>query len=168
MKIRPNQVKKTSKTSLIGPRWMIQGKTRGPRQSTKHGMWEADDHGRSMAATACRWWLPRPWWPDFPRVVSFSSRHFVFPRDFLRFVLYFAFKRWSKAKCAVQGKAQNPMFRKRTSTTGQWLPRPACGGCHGLGGRIFPGLFCFLHDPSWPDLCCILPSKDIVFGLKKG
>ena len=95
--LRPNQVKRASKISPIGPRWKIQGTNRCPRWHTKRRVREARNYGGQrppqpdcgahhdltmVAATVSSSWLPQPRQLSFPRALCFLRGLFVFSRNF--------------------------------------------------------------------------------------
>ena len=101
--LRPNQIKTASKTSPIGPRWMIQGTNCTPRRHTKRRVREVGNHGGQRPPQPnCGdrhgpWWLPQSGHggchgqpmvvgtfvaAGFSTGVSIPFRPFVFPRDF--------------------------------------------------------------------------------------
>jgi len=58
--IEANQVNTICKRSLIGPIQMIQGKTRGPKRSTKTQRSGSGRTEQTSATTGYLWCLPRP------------------------------------------------------------------------------------------------------------
>jgi len=96
MKLKPNQVKKYCKRSPIGSMQMIQGKTRGPKRSTKTQR-SGSKRTEQMAGTmGSLWCSPRPVVEDAPscylgrmamrplcsQVVSLSFAAVRFPAQF--------------------------------------------------------------------------------------
>ena len=99
MKLKPNPIKRGCKTSPIGPRQMIQGKTRKPKRCTKTQRSGRTGHLRPVSTTAWLWCPPRavvaarPWYP-LPLLGCFGFLlPFIFSRDYSSFCALLPFKR---------------------------------------------------------------------------
>ena len=71
------------KISPIGPRWMIKAKQKTQHSGSRQARPARAHHGQTVvAATAGLWWQPWPLWSNFPQLLWFPSRPFVFPGNF--------------------------------------------------------------------------------------
>ena len=89
-KLRLYQVKRASKTSPIGSRWMIQGETCGSRKSAKCRVHEAAEPGSQRP--------PRPWQPRFSRVASICFATFHCLTRFSVYTAVWSLRIWLKRR----------------------------------------------------------------------